>query len=334
MSSCTSVNILFTSVGRRVELILAFKKAYQQLGISGKIVGTDINPLAPALRVVDKSYVVPPISSEDEYLLALIEICQREQISLVFPLIDPDIPFLARHRRRLEDTSAKVVVVPERAAIITRDKWLTYQFLRELKIPTPRTWLPSEIKNTSPEYPLFIKPRSGSAAKQTFKINNARELYFFLDYVTDPIVQEYLPGPEITNDVVCDFQGNVLAVVSRQRLEVRGGEVTKGKTVYDPRIIQYCLTIAKGLKAIGPITVQCILREGEPYFTEINARFGGGVPLAFAAGVPIPKWFLSMAAGMPYEVPSLGTYKVGLYITRFDNSFFIEEEEICRSCKL
>lgn len=333
MAGAKIVNILFTSVGRRVELMRAFKKAYQQLNITGKIVGTDVDPLAPALQVVDKAYIVPPIS-HSEYLDALIKICERERISLIFPLIDPDIPFLACHRQTLERTGAKVVVVSEQAATITRDKWLTYQFLRALEVPTPRSWLPEDIKNINPEFPLFIKPRSGSASKQTFKINNEQELSFFLNYVTNPIVQEYLPGPEITNDVICDLEGNVLAVVSRQRIEVRGGEVAKGKTIYNKEIIQHCLTIAQGLKAIGPITVQCILREGEPCFTEINARFGGGVPLALKAGVPVAQWFLCIAAGLPYEVPPLGTYKVGLYLTRFDESFFITEDQYgkIRSC--
>ena len=39
------VNILFTSIGRRVELINSWKKAYADLGISGQIIGTDIDCL-------------------------------------------------------------------------------------------------------------------------------------------------------------------------------------------------------------------------------------------------------------------------------------------------
>ena len=44
------VNVLFTSAGRRVELMRAFRKAYKQLGLRGSIVATDIDPLAPALK--------------------------------------------------------------------------------------------------------------------------------------------------------------------------------------------------------------------------------------------------------------------------------------------
>lgn len=107
-----------------------------------------------------------------------------------------------------------------------------------------------------------------------------------------------------------------------------GLEVAKGKTIYDPEITQHCVAIARGLKAIGPITVQCMLRDGKPYFTEINPRFGGGVPLGIAAGVRSPHWLLTLSAGRSVEVPPLGSYKVGLYLTRFDDSFFLTEEEL------
>jgi len=321
------VNVLFTSVGRRVELLKAFKRAYKELQLKGNVVAVDIDPLAPALQVADRSYIVPRIS-DPSYIPTLAQICQEEEVKLVFPLIDLDIPVLARHKEELEATGARVVVVSQEAAEIVTDKWLTYRFFCDLGVPTPQTWLPEEIRQNKVNYPVFIKPRTGSASKYTFKINNERELDFFLDYVPEPVVQEYLPGPEITNDVICDFEGNILAVVSRQRIEVRWGEVAKGKTVHDPEIIQHCITIAKGLKAVGPITVQCIMRNGRPYFTEINARFGGGAPLSFAAGVFSPLWYLALAAGTPFEVPPLGSYQVGLYLTRFDESFFLCEEDL------
>jgi carbamoyl-phosphate synthase large subunit len=324
-----AVNVLFTSVGRRVELLRAFKQAYADLGISGNIVAVDIDPLAPALQEADRPCIVPRLA-DPAYIPTLAEICRREQVHLIFPLIDPDIPVLARHRHELEATGARVLVVSQEAATTAADKWLTHQFFRQLDVPAPRSWLPEEARSADLEYPVFIKPRFGSAGKQAFKVHNERELAFFLDYVPEPIVQEYLPGPEITNDVICDFESNVLAVVSRQRIEVRWGEVAKGKTIYDPEIAQHCVTIARGLKAIGPITVQCILRDGKPYFTEINPRFGGGVPLGIAAGVRSPHWFLALAAGLPVEIPPLGSYKVGLYLTRFDDSFFLTEEDYAR----
>ncbi len=323
------MNVLFTSAGRRFELLRAFRHAYAELGLDGRIVATDIDPLAPALEQADRAFLVPRVT-DPRLVPALVKICRSEHIDLIVPLVDRDIPMLVAHRAELEDTGARALVPSREAARTTRDKFLTYRFFCDLGVPAPRSWLPPEIRGSSTTYPLFIKPRCGSAAEQTFKINNDEELEFFLGYVEDPFVQEYLAGPEISNDVFCDLEGNVRSVVSRQRIEVRAGEVAKGKTVYDADIAEHCVRVAKGLETKGPITVQCILRDGLPYFTEVNARFGGGMPLGIAAGVDSPKWLLALAAGRDVDTPPLGTYQTGLYLTRFDESLVMKESDRAR----
>jgi carbamoyl-phosphate synthase large subunit len=320
------VNVLFTSAGRRVELLRAFRRAYRDLGVEGEILAVDRDPLAPALREADRTCLVPDVS-DPAYLAALADICDRASVSLVFPTIDPDIPVLAAGRTRLEAAGAKVMVVSEWAARICADKILTYKLFRDLRVPVPATWTAREARAATLDFPVFVKPRSGSAGEHAVRVRDARELEFFLDYVPDPLVQTYLEGPEITSDVICGAQGEVLAVVSRRRIAVRAGEVAKGVTVAEPEILEHCVSVAKGLKAIGPITVQCLFHEGRPRFTEVNARFGGGVPLAIAAGVPIAHWMVAMAAGLDVEIPPLGTYEVGLYLSRFDDSFFLTDKD-------
>ena len=320
------VNILFTSAGRRVELLRAFRQAYRSLGLRGNVVALDIDPLAPALQVADRPYITQRLSSPS-YIPTLIEICNKEHIDAIFPLIDPDIPTLAQHRERIEETGARLAVISLETTAITEDKWCTVQFLRKLGLPTPQSWVPDKVDIEYEQYPLFIKPRSGSAAKSTYKVTKPQELAFFTTYVPDPIIQEYLPGPEITSDVICDLTGKVLGVISRQRIEVRWGEVAKGVTVYDPAIVDACVRIANALPAIGPITVQCILKDGVPHYTEINARLGGGVPLGIAAGADSPRWVLASLAGLSIDIPPIGSYQTGLYLTRFDESFFITDAQ-------
>lgn len=320
------MNILFTSAGRRVELLRAFRAAYEVLGLAGAIVALDIDPLAPALSVADRPYVVPRLEAPD-YLPTLRAICVHEEVQAIFPLIDPDIPFLARHRAAIEASGARIAVVSEGAAAITADKWLTALFFTRIGLPTPVSVLPEAFDPVAATYPIFIKPRDGSASENAFPARDEREARFFLSYVPNPIVQEFLPGPEITTDVVCGLDGSVLSIVSRERIAVRGGEVTKGVTVYDPRIHEACVRIASALPAVGPITVQCMMRDGVPYFTEMNARFGGGLPLAIAAGIDAPLFLLGHMLGLPVERPPLGTYQTGIYMTRFDDSFFLTEDK-------
>ncbi len=165
------MNILFTSVGRRVELIRAFQRACQFLQMRGNVVALDIDPLAPVFQLANRSYIVTRLNSPD-YIPTLISICEQEQVNLIFPLIDPDVPILARHKEVVEATGARLAVVPVEAATITGDKWLTAEFFQSLELPTPRSWIPGYGDPSQSKYPLFIKPRDGSAGQFTFKIHN------------------------------------------------------------------------------------------------------------------------------------------------------------------
>jgi carbamoyl-phosphate synthase large subunit len=324
--SADAVNVLFTSAGRRVELVRTFRRAYEELGLDGEIVAVDIDPLAPALQEADRAFIVPPLDHPG-YVTALVECCREQGIDLVFPLIDPDVPVLADQREALAAAGARAMAVPPDAARTAADKRATAQLFERLGVPSPVWWTGEDALAADLAFPVFVKPRFGSAGEHANAARDRAELEFWLRSVPEPIVQEHLPGAEVTSDVLCLEDGEVAAVCSRQRIEVRSGEVAKGVTVHDQRIVDRCAQIAEALEARGPITVQCLLRDGEPLFTEVNARFGGGAPLGFAAGMRSPHWLLAHAAGRDVELPPLGSYQVGLYMTRFDESFFVAEED-------
>ena len=73
-----------------------------------------------------------------------------------------------------------------------------------------------------------------------------------------------------------------------------------------------------------------MFKDDKPYFTEVNMRYGGGAPLGIAAGIDSPKWYLSMIAGKEINIPSLGSYKKNLYLSRYDTSIFLTKEKLER----
>lgn len=85
-----TIKILFTGVGRRVELIQAFRQAANKENIELKIYGADISSSAPALAFCDYIRITSHMMSEG-YIDELIEICRRDQIDLVIPTIDTDL---------------------------------------------------------------------------------------------------------------------------------------------------------------------------------------------------------------------------------------------------
>ena len=206
------------------------------------------------------------------------------------------------------------------------DKWLTIKEFGEKGFAVPRSWLPDNLALESLPDALFIKPRRGSASQHTFSVSKL-ELKNILPFVPDPIIQEYIMAREITVDALLDFNGRLIHYVPRLRIRALGGESIQGVTISDQEIRSWLIDIfmeMSKLGACGPITLQAFLTEDGPVLSEINPRFGGGVPLTFAAGGDYPAWILEMLAG--HEIsPKLGNYKVGLYMTRHYVELFSEE---------
>lgn len=89
-------------------------------------------------------------------------------------------------------------------------------------------------------------------------------------------------------DVLANFQGQVVSVIPRGRLEIRSGEVVKSITVKRDDLIQQGKRLVGILGATRPVTLQCIDTYMDIIWLEINLRFGGGVPLSIQAGVDYP----------------------------------------------
>ena len=70
------MNILFTGIGRRVELLQVFREAASDLGVELKIYGADADRTAPALSFCDLAWEVCGMK-EDGYIPQLMEICQQ-----------------------------------------------------------------------------------------------------------------------------------------------------------------------------------------------------------------------------------------------------------------
>lgn len=321
-----ALTLLFLNAGRRVELIRGFRRAFELLGLDGRIVTTDVNGLAPALYLGD-THCWLPYSHDPAFLGQFLDLCQRENVGLIIPLIDPDLPVLAGNVEAIESTGAQVLVSPERVIDICRNKKKTYGFLKKNGFPTPQIF--GEEQAGKHGFPLIIKPLDGSASVNVFKINDSDELKFFARYVPNAVIQEFINGDEFTTDVFSDWSGNPIAAVPRRRLKVRAGEVSVGRVERNPELEQICKEVAKWLGTVGPINIQAIQSGDSWQILEINPRFGGGSPLSMAAGMPMDQWAISMAlnGSFPAEPPVISDH---LTMMRFDDSFFYSPEELAQ----
>ena len=230
------INILFSSVGKRVELINAFREAKDVMNIEGNLIGCDMDKSAPALRFVDKAYEVVKIC-DDNFINQIIDICKKEEISLIIPTLDTELLVYAKNKERIQtESGAKVMVCHEDMIAIMRNKKLTCEFLEKNSINVPN--IINEISDDTIQYPLFIKPLDCSSGINNFKINNKDELVFFSKYVKNPIIQEFVEGNEYCVDIFCDFNGNPITITPKLRIAHSSGEITKAKVIKDHEIIE------------------------------------------------------------------------------------------------
>jgi carbamoyl-phosphate synthase large subunit len=318
------INVLITAASRRVPLIQAFAQALKRLGFGGNVVTTDMNNLSPGLYFGSKHYMVP-LTTDSQYIPIIKSICFRERIHLLIPTIDDELPLFGRYKEEFQATGIQVAISSEDTGLICNNKRRTFQFLSEKGIPFARTWLPEELNFELLHYPLFLKPKSGRGSVGAFPINNERELRFFLDYVRDPIVQEFLPGNEFTIDLLADFNGNVISVVPRERMVVRSGVTDRGQTLNHSGMIQLALRTAEALDIRGPANIQAKLNNGAATLFEVNPRFSGGIPLTIAAGADFPAWLIEMTAGRSVR-PCIGRFTDRLIMACYESAIFLPSE--------
>ena len=316
-------NILILSAGRRVELIERFKRAQKKLNISGRIVAVDISKTAPAIYFADKYYIIPRIS-EDSYIPYLIDVCNKENINLIVPTIDTELLKLASNREVIEgQTNAKLLLSDMRVINICRDKNKTQIFFEENGFGVPKLLSDTDIKTENYSFPLFLKPKDGSSSINTFKIENKKELDFFLEYVKEPMVQEFMEGTEYSVDVFCDFDCNPITIVPRIRLATRSGEIAKGKIIKDREVIDDIKRMIEVLKPIGHITIQCMKTVKGIEYIEINPRFGGGAPMSIDAGADSCEKLYRLMNDEKLEYTE--DYIDNATFVRFDSSIMLNE---------
>jgi len=323
-SPSETVTVLLSSVGRRSQLIETFRQALSELGVCGRVLGIDASPeTASAAYLVDKCFSVGRCC-EPGFIDEVLRIAIEEDVSLIVPTIDTELLAYATNRRRFLDQGISVSVSDPETISIACDKVETHRWLMENGFPTPRQGEICRVLQSPEEweFPLIVKPRSGSASAGVIVVKSLAALREFAESSDQLILEEIACGDEYTINVFVQ-DGRCVSAVPHQRLETRGGEVSKGITVKDESLMRLAAAIAEKLPgARGALNVQCFVgRDGTIAVIEINARFGGGFPLANRAGAKFPLWLLEPLLEKPATVTE--DWQDGLLMLRYDDAIFI-----------
>lgn len=320
-------NTLFTCVGRRTELIQAFRNAMNKLGLRGRLYASDVSPFSAAAQTADGFIPVMPVE-DSQYIPSLLNAVRQRNIGLLVPLTDWDLVDLARNKKQFEAAGCQVMVGSEEVVTFCRDKRLLPQLLESLHLPAVRTVTLEQFRD-EPFFPAFVKPCHGSGSVGAASVRSMQDLDAHLRlHGQHMVIQTHVPGQEYTVDVYKSRDGQTRCIVPRQRLAVRSGEVEQGVTVYDEQIIQATRILSDSLENLwGVFCCQCRRPPGGvPYFFEINPRFGGGCPLSIAAGADMPAYLLQDVLG--WEIEADGAFIDHLLMMRYPAATFRKVERL------
>lgn len=317
------LRLLFTGIGRRVELIEAFRQAALALDIDLKIYGADMTGTAPALVFCDYTRKVCGMK-QSNYIPELVKICKNDRIDLVIPTIDTDLFVLSQNTSAFGDT--KVLISAPDKISICRNKNYTADFFESCGCMAPKTY--NEWNLYDGPFPCFIKPKDGSSSINAFRVESKEALEEYARRIDDYVIQPFIDGIEYTVDIFCDFDGNPIYITPRVRLQVRAGEVLKTEISMDVKIVEECKKIVEKFKPVGPITVQLIRQNesGKDYFIEINPRYGGGAPLSMKAGARSAEAILRLLLNEKLDMDV--AINDGAIYSRFDQSVCIQEGDV------
>lgn len=318
-------NILITSSGRRVSLVRFFKSEAEKIDKGIKIFTADMNPyLSAACNVSDRSFKVGS-SIENDYIDQLLAICKQNNIGLVIPTIDTELPLLAANRNLFAREGVSVIISSPDFVSACCDKRKTFDIFSTHGIRCPKL-----IDINNPEFPIFAKPSDGSSSKGIHIIKSEDDLSESIKHDTKLIFMEYIDKNEyceFTVDMYYGRDNRVKCIVPRERLEIRGGETSKGITRKNFLVdfVKQRFEYLPGV--IGCVCVQLFYRESDNDVVgiEINPRFGGGYPLSFHAGADFPRMLIEEYY-LDKEIQYYDDWQDNLLMLRYDAEVIIKTD--------
>jgi carbamoyl-phosphate synthase large subunit len=330
------MNVMLTCAGRRNYSVEIFKEA---AGDRNRVFACDSSADAPALQKADKAFIVPRVDQED-YVDALLAICDDHQIGLLIPALEPELLLLAMNRARFLAIGTLPLVSSLEITATCFDKLATYNFLSNCGLLAPRTFNSLAVARTAVSrgdiaFPLVVKPRWGVSSiglqfpeddeelELSYHLTKKQLVRSFLAEIsaTEPqrniLIQERLQGEEYGIDVINDLNGNFVCTFIKRKIRMRAGQTDKAVTTRDDRLEMIGQTIGEKLGHFGLLDCDAFITKHGCYVIDINPRIGGGYPFSHIAGANLPAALIAWANGQSPD-PAWFSIEPNIEASRYD----------------
>ena len=282
----------------------------------GRIIGLSYDALDPGLYLeeyCDAAYLLPYPSTGDQALLDQLQNIQsQEQIEVLIPCLDAELPGMVRLRPALEEMGLKTFL-PDGDQLRLRNKDHLPELAEMAGIQCP------EIKSITQAgffyqcqeegwtYPLVVKGLF-YGARIAYSADEAAEAFrkIAAEWGYPALVQRMIKGEEYNLTAVGDGTGKLLGPVMMKKMAVTDkGKAWAGISIDDPTLLAASESLAEAIQWRGPLEVE-VMRDaqGNYQLIEINPRFPAWIYLSKGVDRNLPLALLRLALGQdPGEFP-------------------------------
>ena len=266
---------------------------------SGKIIGLGYDNLDPGLYLneyCDNSYLLPyPSAGDDAIISRLRHIQETENIDILIPCLDAEMPSFSRLSPLLEDMGFKTFLpTTEQLRLRNKDRLHEIASMANVSCPEIICVTSADFFNDCEDkgwtFPMVVKGLFYDA-QIVYDAKEGRDTLnrIAADWGFPILVQRMVEGQEYNLTAVGDGKGNMLGPVMMKKMAVTDkGKAWAGVSINDQKLLDASTAIIEKLKWRGPLEIEVMRdKNGEYQLIEINPRF--------------PAW-LYLSVGVNYDL--------------------------------
>jgi predicted ATP-grasp superfamily ATP-dependent carboligase len=254
---------------------------------------------------------------EEAYVQAVLGICQREKVDIIFPSWDPQVYVFSKNKQRFESMGVLLPIPDYDTLIIALDKYRTIQAAEQVGFPCPRTYIPTSEQDLRKVaevlgFPLVIKLRFTSGGRGQEIVKSLEELLRkalpLVESDQKPMVQEYVPGRRQAVHVVLDRTGQLRMAFTKMRLRnfrVGSHMGTVSESIAPTPQVPAVAALLRSVGWWGCAGAEMIFdtRDGVPKLMEINPRFPRQLWNRTELGINEPLMCVNIARSEEFQTP-------------------------------
>ena len=324
----STLNVLIVSGGGFQGLTLIKGLRYSE---AVRIIMVDSSHENIGKYFVDSFYPVPKIIHKQRFLNALLDICEREHVRVLFPTTNIELLTLAENVDVFENKNIKVAISHADFLKVSMNKTALSQFLLKEGFPV----LPLiNLSNSDLPFPIIGRPHTSWGSKGIIVLHAYDEMEKYqLSELKDKFTwQPFLDNfEEFSIDFAINFDGTLSEYGVRRRIKTLGGFAAITETAQDPvieKMIDALLTVINAHGARGIFNVQVLKSGSKYYFSDINPRIGTSAVFSYELGINYPLFMCS------YVQPDIYSPKhhehmrsKRLRMVRYLDEFWIEKHD-------